>query len=268
MASPEEREIWKDALVSELLTVEEFQKPDRVSHLLEKDGQRQIWNEYAQMLEEKGMNELLQTRDYLNEWVETVRFWAHLNDDEADASPLPDRMIRRLERLLTVQEARVEALAADNESDDSGEMPNDEINEQRREWGAQLDLLFVFLNQRIAILNAVLFYGKVYGDTGKWDDLEDTEKEQLERQLEIEKNERVVATKKITALQEKLEHQRRGRPDREQLKALMDMDGHRFESSGRVNRTALGNKLGVDSTTVERWIEKMGLSEYADGPHS
>lgn len=54
------------------------------------------------------------------------------------------------------------------------------------------------------------------------------------------------------------------KPSREDIRTLLDEQGHRF-SSGKVNFTALGKTLGVTGDTAKRWIEKYGLSGYALG---
>ena len=44
------------------------------------------------------------------------------------------------------------------------------------------------------------------------------------------------------------------------------IDKNRFKND-KCNNTKVGSDLGVDPETAKRWIEKLGLSDYAYNPH-
>ena len=80
-------------------------------------------------------------------------------------------------------------------------------------------------------------------------------------------NEAVVRTKKIKELSAKVKAQaliiKSGRPDEMQMKIHID---NCRKINGKCNDSAVGRLLGIDSETAKRWIQNLGLSEYAYNP--
>ena len=82
-------------------------------------------------------------------------------------------------------------------------------------------------------------------------------------------NEKIVMVKKIKELTKKNKAQsltiQTGRPNKEQMMHYID-DGCR-KRNGKCNNEAVGRKLGIDGETAKRWIEELGLSNYAYNPN-
>ena len=56
----------------------------------------------------------------------------------------------------------------------------------------------------------------------------------------------------------------RHKPTQMEMKEIIDK--HRFKSNDKANCTKIGNELGIDPETSKRWIQKLGLSDYAFNP--
>jgi hypothetical protein len=56
----------------------------------------------------------------------------------------------------------------------------------------------------------------------------------------------------------------RHKPTQMEMKEIIDK--HRFKSNDKANCTKIGNELGIDPETAKRWIQKLGLSDYAFNP--
>ena len=82
-------------------------------------------------------------------------------------------------------------------------------------------------------------------------------------------NEKAAMVNVIKKLSHKLKAQslmlQRGRPNKKQMKHHID-DGCR-KRNGKCNNEAVGRKLGIDGETAKRWIEDLGLSNYAYNPN-
>ena len=82
-------------------------------------------------------------------------------------------------------------------------------------------------------------------------------------------NEKVAMVNTIKKLSSKVKAQsltiQTGRPNKEQMMHYID-DGCR-KRNGKCNNEAVGRKLGIDGETAKRWIEDLGLSNYAYNPN-
>jgi len=56
----------------------------------------------------------------------------------------------------------------------------------------------------------------------------------------------------------------RHKPTQMEMKEIIDK--HRFKSNDKANCTKIGNELDIDPETAKRWIQKLGLSDYAFNP--
>ena len=69
--------------------------------------------------------------------------------------------------------------------------------------------------------------------------------------------------KKLTKQQKALKLHRY-KPTQMEMKEIIDK--HRFKSNDKANCTKIGNELDIDPETAKRWIQKLGLSDYAFNP--
>ena len=56
----------------------------------------------------------------------------------------------------------------------------------------------------------------------------------------------------------------RHKPTQMEMKEIIDK--HRFKSNDKANCTKIGDALDIDPETAKRWIQKLGLSDYAFNP--
>ena len=56
----------------------------------------------------------------------------------------------------------------------------------------------------------------------------------------------------------------RHKPNQMEMKEIIDK--HRFKSNDKANCTKIGDALDIDPETAKRWIQKLGLSDYAFNP--
>jgi len=96
--------------------------------------------------------------------------------------------------------------------------------------------------------------------------LQNTEVEEVVNDSIDNNAEHRVAVKKIKQLrnENKALKLHTGKPSRMAMKVIIDKN--RFKSNDIANCTNIGKEIGRDPETAKRWIQKLGLSDYAFNP--